>query len=200
MGKLISPAGTEIASIREVLRGNAAIHENSFWIGEDRELHFHYADETDIDWNSQEPILQAGERVFLDEEGEMWFQSQCTLHRDNEEPLRLTNDNDPHEVVSYALEEGEGGGLSCELVAEGSKARSEDRRVYESKIDIRSIDGSDYVPIEQWKESIVNACTSYRDDMDLEFCKLADKLKQLRDGEDHDWRLISNFIHKYGAD
>lgn len=75
-----SPTGKLIVATADLIPGTAWITENSFTPG----LNFEYAGETEIHWDDQYVYEEGNERFFIDEEGDLWKESEIAL----EEKLR----------------------------------------------------------------------------------------------------------------
>lgn len=79
--QLLSPKGTVITGTKERLIGQALIGTVR-GIGDNGIVDFDYSGGTEVDWNSQEtyrnrnPITKMICRVFIDDDGEEWFEDQ----------------------------------------------------------------------------------------------------------------------------
>ena len=84
--RAVSPDGSEIVGTLEIVPGTANILPHSFTKDAKGELEFEYSGQTDIEWDSQTTQNdEKGERLFVDENGGTWPESQLTLSEDDEE-------------------------------------------------------------------------------------------------------------------
>lgn len=85
MSALRTPTGASIVGIIEHIQCTALIDPKSFTragAGEPSQfVSFDYAGESEVDWNSQIPLIAVGERVFVDEFGALWLESQLELEQ-----------------------------------------------------------------------------------------------------------------------
>lgn len=75
--KLISPHGSEIIGTLETIIGYAAFQEPK--LDENGKIDFEYSGETEINWNEQKTVERDGGRVFVDEDGREFNESQLKL-------------------------------------------------------------------------------------------------------------------------
>lgn len=80
--KLISPNGTEIIGTLEKVYGWAGIINDSLKREEDGTFDFDYDGETRIYWEGQRTVEREGERVFVDDLGDEFLESQLKLVED----------------------------------------------------------------------------------------------------------------------
>lgn len=79
-GVLYAPNGVKIAGPLEAVQGVADIINRGVKRDADGTFEFEYAGETNLDWDSQATVLDAdGRRQFLDEEGNLWAESDLVL-------------------------------------------------------------------------------------------------------------------------
>lgn len=78
MSQLKSPAGTLIVGTLEQLTGWAGIMEDVTQ-NPDGTFNFSYDGETRIEWDNQETVRRDGERIFIDDCGGEFKESQLTL-------------------------------------------------------------------------------------------------------------------------
>lgn len=87
---LFAPDGSRIVSTLEKIYGTCDI--NQVTQNPDGTLFVEWAGGTDIDWNSQETVMRDStnggfvmERVFIDEDGGEWLESQLVLREPEED-------------------------------------------------------------------------------------------------------------------
>jgi hypothetical protein len=73
--RMYSPDGYIIVGTLESLQGCATINRDSFKEEGDG-FAFDYSGTTEVWWNAQKTITQDGERLFVDENGEAWKESE----------------------------------------------------------------------------------------------------------------------------
>jgi len=71
----VSPQGKEVCGTDETIKGQAFINPETLTL-KDGKLVFEYGGETDISWDTQTSVIENGERVFVDEEGNTFPESQ----------------------------------------------------------------------------------------------------------------------------
>jgi hypothetical protein len=76
---LISPEGTLIVATLERLSGRALIEPSSIRADPTGGVSFDYEGTTDIFWDDQRTVTQDDERIFLDEEGTEYLESELRL-------------------------------------------------------------------------------------------------------------------------
>ena len=76
---LVSPKGTLIVATLERLSGRAQIVPGSVRSEPSGGFSFDYSGTTDIGWDDQRTVVQDDERVFLDEEGTEYLESELRL-------------------------------------------------------------------------------------------------------------------------
>ena len=82
---LVSPKGTLIVATQERLSGRALIVPSSVRAEPTGGFSFDYEGSTDVFWDDQRTVTQDDERVFLDEEGEEYLESELQLVPQEEE-------------------------------------------------------------------------------------------------------------------
>ena len=80
---LTAPTGAKIIGTYEIFYGVAFIDGASQPTNDGAELDLHFNGTTDVDWNTQTPVRQNGERLFVDENNRLWQESQLTLSVEN---------------------------------------------------------------------------------------------------------------------
>ena len=84
--RAMSPTGAAITGTLEKVYGVAQIGETDWTRAPGTGLlEFEYGGYTEIDWNSQVSVLRDLERVFVDENGEDWLESEIVLEDDEED-------------------------------------------------------------------------------------------------------------------
>ena len=76
---LISPEGTLVVATLERLSGRALIEPSSIRADPTGGVSFDYEGTTDVFWDDQRTVTQDDERVFLDEDGEEYLESELRL-------------------------------------------------------------------------------------------------------------------------
>jgi hypothetical protein len=76
---LVSPTGSVITATLERLSGRAIIVSDSARKDELGGIDFDYEGTTDIDWDNQRTATRDDERIFLDEEGHEFLESELRL-------------------------------------------------------------------------------------------------------------------------
>jgi hypothetical protein len=80
MGKnLIAPNGKPIWGTKETVPGVAVIEEGTATQNADGTFSFQHSGETDMDWDNQRTVERNGQRVFVDEDGGEWLESELKL-------------------------------------------------------------------------------------------------------------------------
>lgn len=88
MAYLQAPDGSKIIGTLERIPGVANIQHDSFKLDADGKIDFQWQGGTDVDWDGQVTIFRrnpewdkgrAPERVFVDEDGGEWLESELTL-------------------------------------------------------------------------------------------------------------------------
>ena len=92
-----SPTGSPITGILETLFGIASIN------GLNEDGSPDYADETEVLWDTQTPVLRKGEMIFVDEDGEEWRRSQIVRVEDDAD--EDTDANERRITVSLSVKE-----------------------------------------------------------------------------------------------
>jgi len=85
-GTFVSPAGKPITGTLESLRGRANIIAGSARKDDAGGLEFEYGGETEIFWDEQCTVVRDDERVFLDEEGNEFAESELRLVEVKDKP------------------------------------------------------------------------------------------------------------------
>lgn len=85
MGKLYAPNGAEITGTLEIVEGRAGI--DSVTVDESGVFGIEYDGDTEIFWNAQRTQEDAltGERLFLDDDGTIWRESELVLKEDEDD-------------------------------------------------------------------------------------------------------------------
>lgn len=83
--RLYSPTGVLVVSTLERVYGEALVMGATGVDPETGLFDLEYAGETLIDWDSQESVLEGLERVFIDDDGEYWSESQLELRQSSVE-------------------------------------------------------------------------------------------------------------------
>ena len=78
-----SPTGSLIVQTLEVVPATSGITPNSFRMIHG-ELDFDWDGNTEIEWNDQKTVMRENQRVFVDEEGLEWLESQLVLRKEEE--------------------------------------------------------------------------------------------------------------------
>lgn len=79
--KVTSPSGSPIIGTNDLVRATAYIEDGSFRFL-DGKLDFEFIGDSDVDWDSQSTTRINGERTFVDEEGDVWLESQLIITED----------------------------------------------------------------------------------------------------------------------
>ena len=87
---LISPKGTLIVATLERLNGRALIVPSSVRVEPTGGFSFDYEGTTDIYWDDQRTVVENDERVFVDEEGTEYLESELRLVPQQQEQESLT--------------------------------------------------------------------------------------------------------------
>jgi hypothetical protein len=83
MKQFYAPNGKKIVAIIEMLRATADI------AGFEPDGEPSYIGNTEVDWNSQEPVRKDGGRIFVDESEGEWPEKDCEAREESNEELRL---------------------------------------------------------------------------------------------------------------
>lgn len=75
----VAPNGKLIVGTLESLIAQADIEVDSFSKDENGELEFDYTGNSDVSWDTQETYCEGDERIFVDEGGETWKESEIKL-------------------------------------------------------------------------------------------------------------------------
>jgi len=103
---LVSPKGTLIVATLERLSGRALIVPSSVRTEPAGGFSFDYEGTTDIFWDDQRTVTQDDERVFLDEEGEEYLESELHLVPQEEEGEEPPTSDQSHIVITVTVEGG----------------------------------------------------------------------------------------------
>ncbi len=90
---LVSAANTVIVGTLERLRGRAGIVPGSARFNASGGLEFDYDGETTIFWDEQESAIRDEQRIFLDEEGDEWSESELRLVPETELEQEAAGEN-----------------------------------------------------------------------------------------------------------
>ena len=106
-----APSGASIRGTYERTPGRAEISEGSFRRNADGTLDFEHAGGTEVFWDSQETLKHgaSGDRLYLDEEGEIWRESHLHLVEGNGNlaPGEIKREGASYEPTAIDLEERE---------------------------------------------------------------------------------------------
>lgn len=80
-GRLMTPTGRQITGTAEILSAVAYVGGASRE-GADGKLEFDYSGSTNVDWDGQATAEQDGQRIFVDEDGAFWLESQLHIVAD----------------------------------------------------------------------------------------------------------------------
>jgi len=103
---LVSQKGTLIVATLERLSGRALIVPSSVRAEPTGGFSFDYEGTTDIFWDDQRTVTQDDERVFLDEEGEEYLESELRLIPQQEEEEAPPTSDQSHKVITVTVEGG----------------------------------------------------------------------------------------------
>lgn len=85
MAKLFAPNGAEIIGTSETISGTARFINSNITQNADGTYEFEWSGGTDIDWDSQTTDEDRGERLFVDDSGETWRESELVLEEEEDE-------------------------------------------------------------------------------------------------------------------
>ena len=103
---LVSRKGTLIVATLERLSGRALIVPSSVRAEPAGGFSFDYEGTTDVFWDDQRTVTQDDERVFLDEEGEEYLESELHLVPQEEEGEEPPTSDQSHIVITVTVEGG----------------------------------------------------------------------------------------------
>ena len=69
----VSPEGDEIIGTLEIVEGTSCADVN---LSKNGRLKVDYCGETDVDWNTQQTIIEKGERLFVCSQHKVWRENQ----------------------------------------------------------------------------------------------------------------------------
>lgn len=81
MAELTSRSGVRIIGTLELVPGCARIQPGSVKKGGTKRFDFEYEGETEVSWDDQKTQTRRGERLFVDENYDIWRESQLCLGR-----------------------------------------------------------------------------------------------------------------------
>jgi hypothetical protein len=103
---LISPEGTLIVATLERLSGRALIEPSSIRAEPSGGFSFDYEGTTDIFWDDQRTVVENDERVFLDEEGTEYLESELRLVPQQQEQESPPPSDESKSVIAVTVEGG----------------------------------------------------------------------------------------------
>jgi hypothetical protein len=103
---LVSPKGTPIVATLEWLSGCAQIVPGSVRSEPSGGFSFDYSGTTDICWEDQRTVVENDERVFVDEEGTEYLESELRLVPQQQEQESPLPPPEPGELITVTLEGG----------------------------------------------------------------------------------------------
>lgn len=83
MGYLIAPNGVRIVATVETIPGRCPISDVALGHTTSSGFELTYSGETEVDWDGQKTVTANGQRLFLDEDGNTWFEGHLTFHLQN---------------------------------------------------------------------------------------------------------------------
>lgn len=90
MAKLYSPNGAEIIGTSDIIPATARIINSGVTQNADGTFEFGWSDAgTDVHWDDQETVTENGERLFVDDAGETWRESELVLEDEDEDEEEL---------------------------------------------------------------------------------------------------------------
>ena len=81
-GTLYAPNGQEIMGTLEVIHGRAGIMPGTVIKKDDGTFDFDYDGDTEVFWDEQLTKTEEGQRIFLDEEGNEWYEKDLILNEE----------------------------------------------------------------------------------------------------------------------
>lgn len=103
---LISPQGTLIVATLERLSGRALIVPSSVRVVPTGGFSFDYEGTTDIFWDDQRTVVENDERVFVDEEGTEYLESELRLVPQQQERESPLPPDESSSVITVTVEGG----------------------------------------------------------------------------------------------
>ena len=79
MNNLYAPNGKEIMGTLEVIHGQAGIMPGTIKRNDDGTFDFDYDGDTEMFWDEQRTKTEEGQRIFLDEDGNEWYERDLVL-------------------------------------------------------------------------------------------------------------------------
>ena len=169
-----------------------------------RVLCFSWGGQTDVDWNSQRTITNAGERLFVDVDGEVW--AEDSLRFEDGDHVEWFKSSEKGPSLTCRVITDSDGCFDCE-VANGQPPKFDDLPDDQEVLTTRTLSvyeeqGSDFVPFNDVADMIRDALIAYRDRRDYEMIQAAHYLLDMQNGElsDKDWRSINGIIREYLED
>ena len=103
---LLSPKGTQIVGTLERLSGRAMIVPSSVRAEPTGGFSFDYEGTTDVFWDDQRTVVENDERVFLDEDGEEYLESELRLVPQLQEEEAPPTSDQSHKLITVTVEGG----------------------------------------------------------------------------------------------